>query len=123
MHPMPVANGGAPPANRLVARRPRARQPLPAVAGRRRNAGVTGATLRRNHDASRWRCIANQEDLVQTTIATVALEGTYDVELSLKRHLGYMEEAAAQGADLVVFPEISIQGYPPDLDRFYAGRI
>ncbi|KAA9150725.1 carbon-nitrogen hydrolase family protein [Amycolatopsis acidicola] len=46
------------------------------------------------------------------TIATVALKGTHDLELSVKNHLGHLEEAAAQGADLVVFPEISLQGYP-----------
>jgi predicted amidohydrolase len=48
----------------------------------------------------------------ETTIATVAMRGTYDVEVSLKTHLAYIDEAADAGADLVVFPEISLQGYP-----------
>ncbi len=58
-----------------------------------------------------------------TKIATVALAGTYDVELNTKNHLELIDEAAAAGAELVVFPEISLQGYPPDLDRFYPERI
>src|ERR1700722_15363106 len=58
-----------------------------------------------------------------TKIATVAFEGTYDVELNTKSHISLMEEAAASGANLVVFPEISLQGYPPDLTRVYPERI
>ena len=58
-----------------------------------------------------------------TKIATVALAGTFDVELSAKHHLELIDEAADAGAQLVVFPEISLQGYPPDIDRFYPGRI
>jgi predicted amidohydrolase len=56
-------------------------------------------------------------------IATCAFDGTYDVEVSLKRHHAYLDEAADAGAELVVFPECSLQGYPPDLDRFYAQRL
>ncbi|MFI6346056.1 carbon-nitrogen hydrolase family protein [Streptomyces sp. NPDC050560] len=58
-----------------------------------------------------------------TVIATVALEGTYDVDISTKRHLALMDEAAAAGAELVVFPEVSLQGYPPDMTSFYPERI
>jgi predicted amidohydrolase len=46
------------------------------------------------------------------TIATVALEGSYELELNVERHCALIEEAAGRGADLVVFPEISVQGYP-----------
>jgi predicted amidohydrolase len=64
-----------------------------------------------------------------TTIATCAFPGTYDVDKSVEQHLAYIDEAAAAGADLVVFPECSLQGYPPDfrasksaavLEPFYA---
>jgi predicted amidohydrolase len=64
-----------------------------------------------------------------TIIATCAFPGTYDVEKSVELHLGYIDEAAAAGAALVVFPECSLQGYPPDfqasrtkavLEPFYA---
>lgn len=48
------------------------------------------------------------------TVATVALQGTYDVALSVKQHVDQMQHAASQGADLVVFPEISVQGYPSE---------
>jgi len=58
-----------------------------------------------------------------TVIATAALAGSYDVDLNTKRHIELMEAAAAAGADLVVFPEISLQGYPPDFARFYPERI
>jgi len=49
-----------------------------------------------------------------TRIATCAFPGTYDVDKSVELHLSYIEEAAAAGADLVVFPECSLQGYPAD---------
>jgi len=60
---------------------------------------------------------------MQTTIATVALTGTYDVAESLARHISLIEEAAGNGADLVVFPEISLQGYPPDYNLLYGQRL
>jgi predicted amidohydrolase len=58
-----------------------------------------------------------------TILATVAFSGSYDVELNAKNHMSLIEEAAAAGAKLVVFPEISLQGYPPDLAQFYPERI
>jgi predicted amidohydrolase len=58
-----------------------------------------------------------------TVIATSAYVGTYDIELSTKNHLSLMEEAAAAGAELIVFPEASLQGYPPDFASFYPARI
>jgi predicted amidohydrolase len=51
---------------------------------------------------------------MSTTIATCAFPGTYDVDKSVELHLSYIEEAAAAGASLVVFPECSLQGYPAD---------
>lgn len=51
------------------------------------------------------------------TIATWAFEGTYDTEVSVKKHLAGMEEAARAGAELVVFPETSLQGYPAAATR------
>jgi predicted amidohydrolase len=47
-----------------------------------------------------------------TVITTCAFPPTYDVAKSVELHLSYIEEAAAAGADLVVFPETSLQGYP-----------
>ncbi|MCW2941897.1 MAG: N-carbamoyl-D-amino acid hydrolase, partial [Actinomycetia bacterium] len=49
-----------------------------------------------------------------TKIATCAFPPTYDVAKSLELHLSYIDEAADDGADLVVFPETSLQGYPPN---------
>lgn len=48
-------------------------------------------------------------------IATCAFPPTYDVDESLERHLRYIDEAAGLGAELVVFPEVSLHGYPPSL--------
>jgi predicted amidohydrolase len=53
--------------------------------------------------------------MTTTTIATCAFPPTYDVAKSLELHLSFIEEAADLGADLVVFPETSLQGYPPDV--------
>ncbi|QQO23680.1 carbon-nitrogen hydrolase family protein [Bradyrhizobium diazoefficiens] len=49
----------------------------------------------------------------KTVIATCAFPGTYDIDKSLELHLSYIEEAATVGAAIVVFPETSLQGYPP----------
>lgn len=51
------------------------------------------------------------------TVATWALAGSHDPDISRKRHLAGLEEAARAGADLVVFPETSLQGYPAVLTR------
>jgi predicted amidohydrolase len=53
--------------------------------------------------------------MTETTIATCAFPPTYDVAKSVEMHLTYIDEAADLGADLVVFPETSLQGYPPDV--------
>lgn len=50
-----------------------------------------------------------------TTIATCAFPATDDLAESLALHLDYIDEAAARGADLVVFPEVSLHGYPADV--------
>jgi predicted amidohydrolase len=47
-------------------------------------------------------------------VAAVAYEGTYDLEESLERHVAVLDDAHAAGADLVVFPEASLHGYPPE---------
>jgi predicted amidohydrolase len=57
------------------------------------------------------------------TVATWALAGSYDADISRKRHLAGMEEAARAGADLVVFPETSLQGYPAVLTRGHEAEI
>jgi predicted amidohydrolase len=58
-----------------------------------------------------------------TTIATCAFPGTYDVEKSVEQHLRYIDEAVAGGAALVVFPECSLQGYPPDFQASKAAAV
>ena len=58
-----------------------------------------------------------------TVVATAAFPGSYDVELNTKNHFAMIDDAVDAGAELVVFPEVSLQGYPPDLDRIYPQRI
>ncbi|RCL24199.1 carbon-nitrogen hydrolase family protein [Pseudomonas sp. AFG_SD02_1510_Pfu_092] len=40
-----------------------------------------------------------------------------DVQANLERHLACIEQAAAVGAELLVFPELSLTGYEPTLAR------
>lgn len=48
------------------------------------------------------------------TIASVTLAAFYDKARNLNNLLAWMEHAAQEGADLVVFPEQILQGYLPD---------
>ncbi len=45
-------------------------------------------------------------------VATVCMNAVLDKEANLQTFFRYMEEAAAQGAQLIVFPEISLQQNP-----------
>ncbi len=38
-----------------------------------------------------------------------------DLELNFDKHLKWIKNAAKQGADLIVFPELSLSGYEPEL--------
>jgi predicted amidohydrolase len=51
------------------------------------------------------------------TIAACAYPGTHDLQESVRRHLAFIDEAADLGADLLVFPEVSLQGYPSSTYR------
>jgi len=50
-------------------------------------------------------------------IATTAINVSFDKEKNLEKILYYIDEAANEGANLVVFPEASLQGYLNDLFR------
>ncbi len=47
-------------------------------------------------------------------VAVAALEGSYDAAESLARHVALIDAAQADGASLLVFPENSLHGYPPE---------
>ena len=47
-----------------------------------------------------------------TVVATCAMPGGYDVAENVRRHRAYIDEALESGAELVVFPECSLHGYP-----------
>lgn len=51
-------------------------------------------------------------------IATVAFNATWgDKERNLNRILGYIDAAASEGANLVVFPEMGLTGYDDEADK------
>ena len=50
-----------------------------------------------------------------TKIATCCIHCEYDKATNLKKYMEYIDEAAANGANLVVFPEQSLQAYLTDL--------
>lgn len=58
-----------------------------------------------------------------TTLAACALAGEYDVAGALETHLRYIDEAAERGAQIVVFPEVSLHGYPPDVTAAELGPV
>jgi predicted amidohydrolase len=58
-----------------------------------------------------------------TVVASCALAGSYDVAANLEAHLRYVDEAADRGAQLIVFPEVSLHGYPPDVNGAGVGAV
>ena len=51
-------------------------------------------------------------------ISTVAFNATWgDKQVNLTRMLGYVEAAAAEGANLIVFPEMGLTGYDDEEER------
>src|SRR3954470_21020335 len=50
--------------------------------------------------------------VAEIVVATCTYRGTHDLAESLERHHRLIDEAADTGASLVVFPEISLHGYP-----------
>ncbi len=49
--------------------------------------------------------------MVEHILATVSMQVTFDKKQNLARYLYYMDRAAHIGAELLVFPEQSLQGY------------
>jgi predicted amidohydrolase len=47
----------------------------------------------------------------EVTLAAVCMNVAHDKEANLEKYIHYIEEAAAIGARLIVFPEVSLQGY------------
>ena len=55
---------------------------------------------------------ASAQDRVPLTVAAVCMNAQTDTATNLKRFASYMKEAVANGAHLVVFPEIALQQNP-----------
>lgn len=51
-------------------------------------------------------------DKIPLKVATVCMNAAEDTRVNLEKFFSYMEEAAAQGAHLIVFPEIALQQNP-----------
>lgn len=47
----------------------------------------------------------------EVTIATTCMNVVFDKKKNLEKYFRFIDEAAAKGADLIVFPEQSLQGY------------
>ena len=59
-----------------------------------------------------------------TKLATASMNVVYDKQANLKKYLSFIDEAVSQGAELLVLPEQSLQGYLPsmtqlDLDHYW----
>lgn len=48
-------------------------------------------------------------------IATVAFHAVHDKEENLRRYMEYIDRAYEQSVDLIVFPELSLQAFPPSM--------
>lgn len=48
-------------------------------------------------------------------IATVAFHAVHDKEENLRHYIEYIEKAKAQSVDLIVFPKLSLQAFPPSM--------
>ncbi len=48
-------------------------------------------------------------------IASVAMRVTQNVEDNINSYLKYIEMAADEGVELILFPELSLQGFPPSM--------
>ena len=53
----------------------------------------------------------------KVTVATVAMTVSHDKKVNLKKFYRYIDEAAAKGAKLIVFPEQSLHGYLHNLGQ------
>lgn len=51
---------------------------------------------------------------------TISIPG--DVPANIQRHLAFMQAAAQQGVQLLVFPELSLTGYEPSLAARWRSR-
>lgn len=58
------------------------------------------------------------ENLIIAAAQTIPVKG--DVDENIKNHIVLIDQAHQKGVDLIVFPELSLTGYEPDLARALA---
>jgi uncharacterized protein (TIGR02145 family) len=77
-----------------------------------KNSGVSRDSYPKRSGVS-VRCVKDTvKPKVPLTVATVSMGAVTDTEANLQTFFSYMEEAAEQGAHLIVFPEIALQQNP-----------
>lgn len=58
------------------------------------------------------------------TIAIAQIESSFgNIEGNVEKIVGYIETAGKEGAKLIIFPELSVTGYPPDFESFDMWKI
>ena len=57
--------------------------------------------------------VGNNQDVVIAAAQSLSVPG--DIAANIERHLTFMKMAAEQGADFLLFPELSLTGYEPTL--------
>ncbi|NOQ23772.1 MAG: carbon-nitrogen hydrolase family protein [Bacteroidales bacterium] len=58
------------------------------------------------------------ENLIIAAAQTIPVKG--DVDENIKKHISLIDQAHQKGVDLIVFPELSLTGYEPELARALA---
>ena len=50
-----------------------------------------------------------------TKIASVSMQCIHDKQVNFDKYINFIDQAKKQNVDLIVFPELSLQGYPPSM--------
>ena len=51
-------------------------------------------------------------------LATVSMRVTHDKKTNVSTYVSYIEKAAMEGVDLILFPELSLQGFPESMASY-----
>ncbi len=51
-------------------------------------------------------------------IATVAMKVTHDKKKNMATYISYIKQAASENVELLLFPELSLQGFPPSMATY-----
>ncbi|OGO15231.1 MAG: hypothetical protein A2Z14_08420 [Chloroflexi bacterium RBG_16_48_8] len=65
----------------------------------------------RIHGIERMEHLSGRKQMTQVTLATVCMNVAHDKKTNIEKYLHFIDEAAALNVRLLVFPEVSLQGY------------